>query len=150
MLAIAVATGRVGYVFLSGTELMDWRMSKKASHSRKNAIRQVEQWIDRTRPDVVVTEDVSKRSRKGARSKRLIASIADVAFNRPLLDVTVERVPGSQNKYEEAKALAAQFPQILPWLPKQPRIWEAEPRSTVYFEALGMALKVIDPDQAKA
>lgn len=98
-------------------------------------------------PDIVVTEDVFKHPSKGARSKRLIATIADVARNSHVLDITIQRTQKFTNKYEEAKALAAQFPDLLPWVPTQPRIWESEPLNTIYFEALGMALDVLKSER---
>ena len=44
------------------------------------------------------------------------------------------------NKYADAAALAQEFPQIGPWLPKRRRAWEPEPRNIIYFEALALAL----------
>ena len=143
VLAVAAATGRLGYVFFNDDELVDWRMSHKASQSRKRAVAQVEKWIDYLKPDVVITEDVVTESRKGARTKKIIAAIADCASNLPLNDVSISRVQTFDNKYEEATVLAARYPDILPWMPKRPRIWESEPRNMVYFEALALALEVV-------
>ena len=60
-------------------------------------------------------------------------------------NVAVQRVQRFANKHEEAKALVERFPDILPWKPKRPEIWETEPRNMVYFEALALALEVLDP-----
>ena len=43
-----------------------------------------------------------------------------------------------KNKYDAAAALAAEFPQIEPWLPRKRRAWEPEPRNIIYFEALAL------------
>ncbi|WP_299548685.1 hypothetical protein [uncultured Tateyamaria sp.] len=150
VLALAVATGRIGYAFFDGKELKDWGGSAKASQSRKRAIKQAERWIDCMRPDVVVTEDVKQACRKGARSKRLIAALADLSNNLPLMDVSVRRNQSFSNKYDEAKALAVRYPTLLPWIPRRPRIWEHEPYRMIYFEAVALALGMMEPPNEPA
>ena len=142
VLAIAVATGRIAYVFMIGGELRDWGMSRKASKSPEHASKQAKSWIDRLKPDVVVTEKTDDRSRKGAKSKQLIEAITQVTASEYLLDVAVTRIKLFKDKYIEAKALTEQFPELEAWVPKKPRIWEPEPRNTTYFEALSLALQV--------
>ncbi len=148
VLAIAVATGRVGYALLVGDSLEDWKLSKKASRSPKEASKHVTAWIEFFKPDVVVTEKINEHSRKGHHAKKLIAAIAGVAENHDLLDVAVTRIRAFKNKYEEARALATRFPQLRPQLPREPRIWQSEPFGTIYFEALALALAVIDRPKA--
>ena len=54
------------------------------------------------------------------------------------------RPRGYQSKYDEAEALAAQYPESAVYLPKQRRrIFDFEPRSMVLFEALALADAVI-------
>ncbi|MCB9947262.1 MAG: hypothetical protein H6842_05455 [Rhodospirillaceae bacterium] len=142
VLAIAVATGRVGYVFLIGGNLKDWGMSRKASRSSTLAAGQTQKWIDDLRPDVVVTEKLDG-SRKGEKSQGLIAAIARVAEHNYLMDVAVARIRAFENKYEEALAYAREFPEIAPWLPRKRRFFDPEPRSTVYVEALALAKQVL-------
>jgi len=142
VLAIAVATGRIGYVFMIGGELRDWGLSRKASNSPNLAAKQAKSWIDHLKPNVVVTEKTDDSSNKGEKSKLLIEAITKVTAESFLLDVAVARIKLFKDKYSEAKALAQQFPDLKAWLPKKPRIWEAEPRNTIYFEALGLALLV--------
>ena len=144
VLAIAVATGRVGYVFFDGKNLIDWKMSKKATKSAKEAQIHIKRWIKYFKPDVVVTERIDERCRKGDHAKSIIAAIAKVAEDTDLLDVSVPRLKAFKNKYEEARELVLQFPEMQPQLPKEPRIWQSEPFSTIYFEALTMALLIID------
>ena len=144
VLAIAVATGRVGYVFLDGRNLIDWQISKKANKSTKQARAYAQKWIKRFKPDVVVTERTTKPCKKGDHAKSIIAAIAKVAEDTDLLDVSVPRLRAFKNKYEEARELASQFPDLLVRVPKEPRIWQSEPFSTTYFEALALALLIID------
>lgn len=147
VLAIAVATGRIGYVFLKGKQLRDWGLSRKASKSPELAAKQAQTWINELKPDVVVTEKIEPGIRKGGKSKELIAAIARVAEQNYLLDVSVQRMRHFKDKYTEAIALAEEFPELLPWVPKKRRIWEPEPRNTVYFEALALVKEVLSgPD----
>ena len=127
-------------MFFIGDKLKHWAISVKASKPPKLAAKQAGQWIDELEPDVVITEKIGKHSHKGKLTKQLIAAIATVAENRYLNDIAVPRVQNFRNKYEEAKELARQYPDILPWMPKRPRIWESEPRNMIYFEALALAL----------
>ncbi len=144
VLSIAAATGRVGYVFLMDGHLKYWEFSKKASRSPKAARQQVTAWIKFFKPDVLVTEKITDESHKGEHAKGLIAAIAKVAEQANLLDVAVTRLQKYKNKYAEAQALANRFSDLKPQLPKEPRIWQSEPYSISYFEALAMALVVID------
>lgn len=147
VLAIAVRTGRVGYVFLVDGELSDWRLSKKASKSNNNAAEHAKMWITNLKPDVVVTEKVAKHGTKSRTTRQRIDAIAKVAAKIKLLDVSVPRVSLFKNKYEEAASLGIRFPEIAAWVPKKPRLWETEPRNTVYFEALVLALQVINTSE---
>lgn len=149
VLAIAVATGRVGYVFLDGSTLIDWKMSKKASQSVKEARKHAKKWIAFFKPDVVLTERIAKHSRKGDHAKSITGAIAKVAEDAELLDVSVPRLQAFKNKYEEARELVLRFPELRPRLPKVRRIWEGEPYSTIYFEALALALLIIDRKAAR-
>ena len=143
VLAIAVATGRVGYVFFVDDQLTDWKMSRQASKSTAQAVGVVQQWIIDLRPGVVVTEKIHAAMHKGERTKDIIDAIAEIASHNYLLDVSVPRRQDYANKYEEAAALALLYPDIMPWLPEKRRYFDNEPRSTVLFEALSLALGVI-------
>jgi len=146
VLSIAVATGRIGYVFLIGDRLKDWGLSRKASKSPALAASQTEQWIAELEPDVVVTEIVPKTSTKSFKTRALIDAIQAVAARAKLLDVHVPRIQLHKNKYDEAEALGNRFPDLALWVPKPRRIWEPEPRTTVLFEALALAVILIEKD----
>ena len=63
-----------------------------------------------------------------------------------MLDVSVIREQAYANKYEEAEAIAGRYPELQTWLPKKRRFFENEPRSTVIFEAMALALIILrDP-----
>jgi hypothetical protein len=143
VLSIAVASSKVGYVFLHGGGLQDWGITVKAAKSSSELVEFVQRLINDLRPDVVVTEDCSIDCRKGAKSKMLIASVAELASHNPVLDIAVSRPRLFQSKYEEAEELTAQYPEIAGYLPKHKRrIFDFEPRGMVLFEALALAESV--------
>jgi len=126
VLALSVATGRVGYVYFDDGQPAHWGISHKAARSPLLAAQQTAKWLSLFAPDVVVMERVGVHSRKGALTKYLIAAVVDAASEADCDDLSVPRVQSYVNKYEEADALAARFPMLSAWLPKRPRIWEAE------------------------
>ena len=144
VLAVAVASGKVGYVLLHNGTLQDWGITVKAAKNGSELVGFVQNLINEFRPDVVVSEDCVQGCRKGANTKRLIRSIAELASHNAVLDVSVERPHSFQSKYEEAEVLAKRHPEITGYLPsRKRRIFDFEPRSMVLFEALALAEQVI-------
>lgn len=144
VLGIAVASGRVGYVFLVDRKLYGWSISRQAAKSPQDAARRTKLWIERMRPNVVVTEQMTRGCRKGATSRAIIAAAAKVAAEEELFDIEVPRPKRFPNKFAEAEALADRYPELRPRLPKPRRLWDSEPRNITLFEALALALEVID------
>lgn len=91
-MVIAAASQRVGYVFLIDDKLVHWRLSVKASKSPILAGRQAADWIGEFKPHVVITEKVGPHSRKGDRTRQLIATVSRVASEAKVNDVMVPRV----------------------------------------------------------
>ncbi len=144
ILAIAVASGKVGYVFLSGGKLQDWGLAYKTTQSPGDLVGYVQELINTLCPDVVVTEKLATGCRKGQRAKALIRSISELASHNAVLDVAVTRPRLFPSKYEEAVSLAEAYPEMTGYLPKQRRrIFDYEPRSMTLFEALALADQVI-------
>lgn len=144
MLAIAAASGRVGYVFLVDKKLYGWSLSRKASESPQEAARFAKGWIERMRPGVIVTEKHAERCRKGAAVLAVIEAINRVAESEPLFDISIPRPRNFPNKFAEAEELCDRYPELRPRLPKPRMVWDSEPRNTTIFEALALALEVID------
>ena len=149
MLGIAAASGRVGYVFLVDKKLYGWSLSRKASENPQEAARFATEWIGRMRPDVVVTEKVTQRCRKGSAVLAVIEAINRVAVNESLFDISVPRPRNFPNKFAEAEALCDRYPELRPRLPKPRMVWDSEPRNTTIFEALALALEVVDYEPAE-
>lgn len=142
ILAFAAASGRVGSVLLIGDRLVDWHTSNKAADSGVEAAAYAQALINDLTPDVVVTEELETASHKGKHTLAIIAAIARTAEHNDLLDVSVPHKHRYPNKYAEADALAEQFPELAPWKPMKRRFYDNEPRNTVLFEALALAVQM--------
>ena len=143
VLALAAASGKVGYVFLIGGEPQDWGLSVKASQSPENAEVYAAKLIKQYQPDCVITEQITKYLRKSPENIALIRSFGKAMTTQ--LYVEVERIQEYANKYDEMAALAEQFPQLAPWAVAKRKIWIAEHRNTIIFEALSMAVQLGQP-----
>ncbi len=144
ILALAASSGRVGYVYFERRQPMDWALSRKASRSPAEAAAFAKDCITKHRPDVVITEKITKRSRKGEATRWLIEAMAREAANHEPYDISIERGQHFANKYEEAETYADRFPQLEPLVPRKRRLWDVEPPRTTYFEAVALALALID------
>jgi hypothetical protein len=138
ILSFAAVSGRVGFVLLVGQRLMDWQVSNRAGRTPDAAAAYALARIEQFTPDVVVTEQIDLAKFKGNRAKHIIAAIAQTAAENFVLDVSVARDQRYANKYEEADALVARYPDLAPWKPKKRRFFDNEPRNTVLFEALSL------------
>ena len=144
VLAFAAASGRIASVVIVEDTLLDWRLSDKAAETVKDASAYATRLIDEFAPDVVVTEDVFGTTHKGGKTRTLITAIADTADEAGTLSVSLPREQRYANKYAEAEALVAKFPELKPWQPATRLFYDSEPRNTVLFEALALALQLIN------
>lgn len=142
-LAVAVAKGRVGYVYIVEGELLDWGLSVKAAKSTNDLAAWLQKLINELKPDVVVTEKNTANCRKGKRAKSLIATTQELASHNYVLDVSVEKQRLYECKYTEAQALVKRYPELTGWLPQKRPYFGSEPRNTILFEALSLAEQVI-------
>lgn len=135
-LAVSVATGRIAGVFLEENTVIATKTSRTAAGSTQNAARIIQSWINGFGPDHLIVEDPKTALRKGNHARALLQTIRALFDKADGLCITLSRVQSYQNKYEEAKALAARYPEIAHLLPQRPPIWRPEPRNMSYFEAL--------------
>jgi len=63
-----------------------------------------------------------------------------------VLNAAITKAQAYRNKYEEAKALADEYSELLSRLVETAFPWKKEPRRMILFEALSMALQVRDRD----
>lgn len=153
VLSVAVSSGRVGYVFLEGSQLLDWAVTTTVSGKDSDLVAFVQELINTLQPGVVVTEKCDEHCRKGYRSRKRIASIAELASHNYVLDVQVQRPRSFQSKYEEAESAVKRHPDLIGYLPEQKRrFFETEPRNMIVFEALALSEEIIHgpPDKLAA
>lgn len=142
MLAVAAAHNRIGYVFLIGDGLVEWRISERAAGSTTKAVTWLQRHVDELKPDVIVTENPKTTKKKGQKTIAIIEAVGNLAANKKMLNAMVPRRHDYDNKYDEADALAALYPDLKPWVQRRRWFYDNEPRNTVIFEALSLALTV--------
>ena len=129
-------------MFLIGDGLAEWRISERAAGSTTKATTWLQRHVDELKPNVVVTEDPKTAKKKGQKSIAIIEAVGNLAANAELLNAMVPRRHDYDNKYDEADALAALYPELKPWVQRRRWFYDNEPRNTVIFEALSLALSV--------
>ncbi len=137
-LAIAVASGRIGYVYLTDGEVRDWGISAVATRSPEAAKAKVEHLIRTYRPNLLVPEKLSPHTRKSGRTIRNIRIIEQAARDADSHHVAIEHIQHHANKYREMDALAKKYPVLAGWRPKPRQLWESEDRKTTVWEALAL------------
>lgn len=137
VLSIAVASGKIGYVFLIDGELCNWGVVTKASRSTTSAVTKLKSWLDYFEPDLVVMERLTPQTRKSGQTIKNIKAMQEQLQKRTVKLKLVERLHDYANKYDEASALAERFPKAKAWLVPPRKLWEAEHRHTLIWEALG-------------
>ena len=145
VMSVAASTGRVAYVYLENRVPVRWGMSRHAAANTQNTARIVQSWLDDCRPDLMISQKPETAFGKGARTRDILETIGTLFDNAEGLNVRLTRQQSYQNKYEEAKALAATFPALAHLLPAQPPLWLPEPRNMSYFEALSLVEQLKPP-----
>ena len=143
-LSVAVASGRTGAVFLVGDKLKYWCQSTVAATNPVQTVDWTEKLIKILRPQLIIIEDRGPKCHKGPTARAAIEVIERTAVHASVECTSVVRMQPYANKYAEATALVAQFPELTTRQPKHRQIWDSEPRSTIVFEALSMAVDVLD------
>lgn len=136
--AFAVQANKVGYALLRGEQLLYWGTSTDVQKCEDKLFEFVEEKLRYFQPDTFITEENEGKTRKGERARALI-QVAKAAAHEVSTDhVPVERSWQFKNKYDEAVAIAKEYPELQNRLPKKRRLWEPEPTSIVLFEALSL------------
>ena len=143
LMSISVCCHRMGYVLFVDGQLLDWAVSKKAARDVEAAQQVLEGWLRDLAPDVVVTEALTEKSRKGQRTADCLARVADVLASRGTLQVPVVRERPFKDKYAEAEQLAKCYPVLEDWVPEKRKCYQDEPSSVTLFEAVALAVPVL-------
>ena len=135
---LAVQANKVGYALIRGDQLVFWGTSTDAHKSDDTLFEFVEEKLRYFQPDIFLTDDNEVRTRKGKRARALI-QIAKTAAQEVSIDhVPVERSRNFKNKYDEAIAIAKEYPELRKRVPKRRMPWQQEPTDVVLFEALSL------------
>lgn len=139
LLAVAAATGRIGYVFFVGHQLVDFDLSRKGYKNSNHAAGMLQHWIMTLKPDIVVTERLTEKSKKGSRARKITKTFALIASHNYVHDVSITMDREGRTRYEQAKHLADIYPDIASRLPHKPKFYESEDRAMILFDALTLA-----------
>jgi len=143
-MALASRSKRLACLIFAGQDLKVWHCSSQGAKSPEAAAAQFKIWVQKYKPDIVVFEDLQSAKRKALRQKLILKTLYTVARNRRVKHLKIRREKAHRNRYDEAAILAKRFPTLKHLVPKKPPIWQAEARTLVFFEALTLAIPVID------
>lgn len=144
LLAVAVNSQRMGYVLFRGRELKEWRAMTKPTHSQLHAAESLQRLINEFRPEIVVTEAPKATPQSQAKTQLIKGALRRTAAQNFLLDVNVNRPRNFANKYEEAAAFGAQYPELLHLVPPVRRAFDHQPARLIIFDAIALAHEVLD------
>lgn len=138
VLAFSAASGRVAHVLVVKGHIKGLGMSRKASTGPGEARAYAAKQIEQARPDIVITEKLLARARKGAKTRGIIEAMRSVAELADVDSIAVVRGQAHANRFVEAQDLARRYPMLQPYLPNPRRLWDPEPKALIYFEALSL------------
>ena len=151
ILAVAPATGRVGFAVLEGNDsLVSWGVKSIEGDMNPQSIKAIEKLITDYQPEMLILEDATaKGSRRCLRIRKLVPQIIMLAnahqmkvklFSRHQLMKTFFP-DGEGTKHALAETLAQRFPDELESeLPPKRKAWMAEDRRMDIFIAVALVL----------
>jgi hypothetical protein len=153
ILAIYPITGGFGFAVLEPSDkLIDWGVVHVPSSNTEECLFRVAKFIDRYRPDVVITEHPNKSPHRGERVRLLLANILHLATTKRKRRTGISRTQvrgrfsklGRITKRRIAVTIAKQFPELEPRLPRLRKPWMAQDSRMAIFDALALALTWTD------
>lgn len=110
LLSVAVASRKIAYVLLIDGRLKDWLLSRAGGMSAPKGRSFLRMAIARNKPDLVVIENPFGTTRKHGTSREILLALAQELEDGGVTHRLVTRKQAHANKYDEAVALAQQFP----------------------------------------
>jgi len=147
ILAVAARQDQLCALYMLGEKIEDWCASRQGGSSAGVAVLQLRRWYKTYQPEILISENPDTATRKGEKNINILKAIAAESKDYNAPNFLVTRQQRYKNLYEEAEALAERYPDLAPKLKEKPQIWESEPRDVIYFEALSMALQVLNQEQ---
>ena len=150
VLAIDPSTRGFGFAVLEGPDrLIDWGVKETKANKNAKSLKLIEDLIDRYQPSVIVVEDYAgKGSRRCRRIQGLINDISKLASKRKVRVRRFSRAKvkqaffesGASNKQDIATAIAKQFPELVPRLPRVRKPWMSEDYRMSIFDAVAFGI----------
>jgi len=150
VLAIAPCVQGIGFVVFIGPRLpIDWGIKWTRDEKNAKGVAKVAELIDRYQPDIVVFEDHhGEGSRRAKRIEDLLDAIAVLVRRQNIKTAHFSRhgvrqlfaADGAVTKYQIAKAIAAEIPELAPRFPGERKIWLPEHANMSIFDAASFAL----------
>jgi Holliday junction resolvasome RuvABC endonuclease subunit len=159
VLAVDPSTRGFGFAIIEGpNRLIDWGVKETKTDKKRRALKLVEDFIDRYEPNVIVVEDYeAKGSRRCQRIQGLINDISKFAAKKNVKVRKFSRLKvtqtfsgsGASNKHEIATAIAKQFPDLAPRLPRFRKPWMSEDYRISIFDAVGFGITFFHVDNKR-
>jgi hypothetical protein len=140
VLALDIHPGRIAYCVLEGTaRVLDWGVKAFGTgiHEAKiSSAAKVTRLITGWQPHALAIRHSAHR--RSAQTMRAIERQANSA-RVPVHSITTEAIrsafPTERDRYERARVIATELPELAPAIPTKPRAWEREPYQTWFFDA---------------
>jgi hypothetical protein len=146
IIGIAPARRGFGYAVFDGPhKVIDWGCHEAKQGTNRQHLKKLRSILSWYAPDVLVLPNLARQKpRRSPRVIKLVQSFRSLADRR---DLTIKRYTRrdiravfagvqAQARYEIAKAIALQAPNLELWLPPKRRIWEVEdPRMSIFDAA---------------
>ena len=150
VLGIAPCVQGIGFIVFNGPRLpIDWGIKWTRDEKNAKGVAKVAELIERYQPNVVVFEDHhGEGSRRGKRIEDLLDAIAALVRRRHIKTAEYSRgrvrqlfvADGAATKFQIAKAIAKEIPELAPRLPGERKIWLPEHANMSIFDAASLAL----------
>jgi len=153
VLAIDPSPSGFGYVVIEEpSELIDFGTKTVKGDKNFESLKRIEELINYTCPHVIIVEDITKKGAlRRERVRRLIRDIIKLAAGQKIKAFTVSRLEAKAifsrsvafNKHQIASIIAAQFPELRPYLPPPRKSWMPEDSRMSIFDAAALALTLL-------
>lgn len=143
-MSVAVASRKIAFVLLIDGHLKEWQHSRAGGLSPTKGRSFLRMAIARYEPNLVVMENPYALSRKYGMALSIMTALVQELEDCGMPHYRVCRHQSFANKYEEAETLVERHPEIAPWLPDNPKLWEREPTDAIHFEALALYHQALD------
>lgn len=151
VLAIYPKSGGFGFAVLEGTDrLIDWGVVQVKENKNERCLERIRQLAKLYEPNLVVTEDPQKGSRRGTRVKELLVAVRQLVkglcrwkgLSRKQVHHTF-RGSSKITKFIIARGIAERFPELASRLPPKRKPWMSEDPRMAMFDATALALTYV-------